>query len=490
MGLSGGKSNLRIALIKEPDLFFGGNSKCLDPQVGLLNFGPHGGNSSDHNKKISIRTGILGTKRSIDKTKVWLDYLKYRIGAEQKAKTEYKGIDFPGLRTDSPLHFEIVVDNNCCAEIERSFVKGLESHDRKERITLTLKRYCDLFDDLTDAHPPNILLLPIDDDILSLCKEPYQRTDKIVYQRREFGDPSSSLAKIFDFHNYLKAQAALRNFTTQLISPKTLAFSEQRQSPALIAWNFAVALYYKATGIPWKLADIDDKTCFIGVSFYNEISHLGKSVRASIAQVYLRTGESQVLRGEIFDWDEGTGKRNVRLTSEQMEKIIKDSIDHFYRQRLFIPKRVVVHKSTRFSDEEITGCQKACENIDSLDIVHIREFPGFRAYHDQYDYPVVRGTAFLDSKDALLFTSGYVPALATYPGPSVPRPLHLICQKLDTSVESICSDIMGLTKLDWNSSTFYSRMPVTIGVSRKVGEVMAEMVASKGDPPSSYRFFM
>lgn len=49
---------------------------------------------------------------------------------------------------------------------------------------------------------------------------------------------------------------------------------------------------------------------------------------------------------------------------------------------------------------------------------------------------------------------------------------------------------MGLTKLDWNSSTFYTRMPVTIAVSRKVGAVMAEMVSSGGITPSSYRFFM
>jgi hypothetical protein len=49
---------------------------------------------------------------------------------------------------------------------------------------------------------------------------------------------------------------------------------------------------------------------------------------------------------------------------------------------------------------------------------------------------------------------------------------------------------MGLTKLDWNSSTFYTRTPVTIGVSRKVGKVMAEMVANKGEPPNSYKFFM
>ena len=206
--------------------------------------------------------------------------------------------------------------------------------------------------------------------------------------------------------------------------------------------------------------------------------------------MYLRTGESQVIRGEAFEWNEEIEKRNVRLNCLQMEKIINDSIVLFQRQRGFLPKRVVVHKSSRFSDEELAGCQKACVKIDSLDIVHIREFPGLRAYHDGYDYPVVRGTAVIDTTEAFLFTSGYVPALATYPGPSVPRPLHLICQRLDSSIETVCADIMGLTKLDWNSSTFYTRTPVTIGVSRKVGEVMAEMVASQGEPPNSYKFFM
>jgi len=44
--------------------------------------------------------------------------------------------------------------------------------------------------------------------------------------------------------------------------------------------------------------------------------------------------------------------------------------------------------------------------------------------------------------------------------------------------------------LDWNTSTFYKRMPVTIGVSGKVGDIMAEMRAIKESPPNSYKFYM
>jgi len=204
----------------------------------------------------------------------------------------------------------------------------------------------------------------------------------------------------------------------------------------------------------------------------------------------MRTGESQVIRGKPFEWDQEKRGISIRLNSSQMAEIIQDSIDLFLRQREKLPRRLVVHKSTRFSDEEMEGCIQASKDIDELDIIHIREWTGFRAYHKNYDYPAVRGTVITDSNEAILFTTGYIPALGTYPGPSSPRPIHLICQKLDTSVESVCRDILGLTKLDWNSSTFCMRMPVTIGVSRKVGSVMAEMVSAGGSPPTSYKFYM
>jgi hypothetical protein len=90
----------------------------------------------------------------------------------------------------------------------------------------------------------------------------------------------------------------------------------------------------------------------------------------------------------------------------------------------------------------------------------------------------------------MLFTSGYVPALGTYPGPATPRPLHINCQRIDTSMEMICTDILGLSKLDWNSSTFHTRLPVTIGVSKKVGDILAEIVLADIDPPHSYRYYM
>ena len=487
---------LNIFRLEEPELFFSGNEKCLDPQVGLLNFGPHGGLNTDKQQKISINAGIIGTSRSINATQSFLNRLKYRISAEVKTETDYNGIDFPGLSLDGPLRFEISVDNNCVLKIDRSFVKNLAKLERKERIIAATKEYCEKFDILKEAYPkPNIVLLPIDNELLFLCKEPGRITDKIVYQLRDFGDPDAANAPMFDFHHHIKAQAARpdRNFVTQMIQPKTLVFSEEKQSAALIAWNFSVGTYYKATGIPWKLADINENTCYIGISFYREIQKENRSIRASIAQVYMRTGESQVISGRPFEWDHKKGGRNVQLSSSQMGDIVKDSIEIFSKQRGRLPERLVVHKSSRFTDEELEGCEKASEEVDELDIIHISDILGLRAYHNKYDFPVVRGTVITHTdkpNEAILFTSGYVSALGTYPGPSVPRPLHLNCQRLDSSLEIVCNDILGLTKLDWNSSTFYTKLPVTLSVSEKVGDILAEMILADITPPSSYRYYM
>jgi hypothetical protein len=217
------------------------------------------------------------------------------------------------------------------------------------------------------------------------------------------------------------------------------------------------------------------------------------AMRASIAQVYMRTGESQVITGRPFEWNQKEKGKHVQLNSSQMAQIVRDSIDIFVSQRNRLPERLVVHKSTQFSDEEMEGCVEGSENIDEVDIVHISEYTGFRAYHHKYDFPVVRGTLIRQnekSNEAMLFTSGYVPALGSYPGPSAPRPLHLICQRMDSSMETICNDILGLTKLDWNSSAFYTRLPVTLAVSHKVGDILAEMVLANITPPKSYRYYM
>jgi hypothetical protein len=94
---------------------------------------------------------------------------------------------------------------------------------------------------------------------------------------------------------------------TQVILPNSLSLKENPRVQFLAqrAWNLTVASYYKAKGIPWKLAELDSVTCYAGISFYRELDeNKNPTMRASIAQLFLATGESIVLRGNPFEWIE------------------------------------------------------------------------------------------------------------------------------------------------------------------------------------------
>jgi hypothetical protein len=67
-----------------------------------------------------------------------------------------------------------------------------------------------------------------------------------------------------DLRRLIKARAMELGIPTQLAKPKTFKTAKKGltlQDDATRAWNFCVALYYKAEGYPWKLAEMDKGTC-------------------------------------------------------------------------------------------------------------------------------------------------------------------------------------------------------------------------------------
>src|SRR5258708_31051065 len=92
-------------------------------------------------------------------------------------------------------------------------------------------------------------------------------------------------------------------------------FSERSQPAATKAWNLCVALYYKAGGaLPWKAEALNPETCYIGISFYRQILEKSFEMHTSLAQVFTREGDSFVLRGHKFPWEEK--KKSPQLEQE------------------------------------------------------------------------------------------------------------------------------------------------------------------------------
>lgn len=481
--------SIQNRILKEPELFFKNGNSLIHPKVGLMKYGPYGGITEGQEK---IKAGVISTYEYYEKLKWWLKKLESPIEGKDVSGSKIRSIQFPGLSEESPIGFELEIQNDAVELISKEKLnEALGEKSRKERIKNIFELYEGKFSNLSMVHSPDIVLLPIDERIINKCSDPRNKHDMIKYERRSFDKSKYYFdPPFFDFHNALKVVAADYGMTTQLIKPKTLDFSDDLQHPSTIAWNFSVGIYYKGTGYPWKLADIEENTCYVGISFYQDISEHKKNLRTALAHVYLKTGESQIIRGKSFTWDESDNRSPV-VPKDHAAVIMNKVISLYKEQKNKNPSRIVVHKSSPFNEEEINGFNRACSDIELADYVHISTNTQVQGYMKGHNYPVIRGTMFGKKNRYYLYTTGYVPCLDTYPGATVPNPIVVRLARNDTTPYKIGKDILALTKLDWNTADFCKRRPVTISVSKKVGDILAEMkLRGIENPPEGYMYYM
>jgi hypothetical protein len=326
------------------------------------------------------------------------------------------------------------------------------------------------------------------------------RADASVAQLDLFGDllpPDEDKPAHRNLRRGLKARAMRVGIPTQIMWPRSLRIAGDEegkargrsQDPATRAWNFVAALYHKAGGIPWRLRHVDPGVCFVGVSFYRELTSISPRLRTSMAQTFTAAGDGYILRGSTFDWDERAQGRSPHLDGQAAELLMQEVVDLYKKQNKgSLPSRVVVHKCSRFWEEELDGFRSGCEQVPMVDFITIGE-RGIRFFRHG-DFPPLRGTyvKFSDS-NLLLYATGYVPFLRTYPGPRVPQPLEILEHHGDSPWNIVLNEILSLTKLNWNTADFACRYPITLAFSDRVGEILAEL--PENFPfRKEYRFYM
>src|SRR3546814_2749533 len=68
----------------------------------------------------------------------------------------------------------------------------------------------------------------------------------------------------FDLHDHLKAYTAAHAIPLQIVREgRALSYP----CKASVMWRIGLALYAKAGGVPWKLADVEPDTAYIGLSY-------------------------------------------------------------------------------------------------------------------------------------------------------------------------------------------------------------------------------
>ena len=98
--------------------------------------------------------------------------------------------------------------------------------------------------------------------------------------------------------------------------------------------------------------------------------------------------------------------------------------------------------------------------------------------------------AYIESeRTAVLWTRGWTPRLQTYPGLEVPNPLSIEINQGAADIEVVLSEILGLTKLNFNSCIFADGNPITLKFADAIGEVLTAGPV-KDVPPLPFRFYI
>ncbi len=223
----------------------------------------------------------------------------------------------------------------------------------------------------------------------------------------------------------------------------------------------------------------------MGISFYRDYFPGQMTMRASLAQVFLDSGESFIIRGEPFEWNEKKDGKEPHLKKDQAKKLKNQVTKLYSKYKTASLGWVVLHKTSNFTVEEIEEFNQAIERVEFKDFITIFGHSDFRFYRQGTSpegiYPVLWGTLISSNSDHFLFTSGYIPCYRSFPGVKVPSPLQIRPFQLQTSIEKIAQEIMAFTRLDWNNAKFCTLHPVTISIARKVGNNLAESRARKLD---------
>ncbi len=473
---------MNIEHIIEPRLLFA-NGTHICPRRGIAEYGVFDQTQAVRRKEIYI--GCVGTSHCVDLFGKWIDRCRGVISAPSDVRQENLKLPFCGFNSSSGFGTDMMFSSDLSRTLKNSEVKEIVGiKKRTERVETAIEHYYENIKFLGQNRHVDVIVCVIPENLYKVIS-----TDETGGEE-SLEDKDYSYEEL-NFRRALKAKSMSLGKPLQLIRQVSLDESKVsgQQDDATKAWNFCTALYYKSgPTIPWKL-DQDNaraSSCAVGISFYR--SRDRQTLNTSLAQIFDELGNGLILRGTPVDIDKDD--RVPRLTAQQSYDLLVAALNEYRVALRTYPARVVVHKSSNFSDDEIEGLESAARelNIDAVDFVTVMDSK-LRLFRNG-NYPPYRGTlAQLDEARQLLYTRGAVWYYQTYPGLYVPQPIELRIVKSEESPIFIAREILGLTKMNWNNTQFDGKYPVTLGCSRKVGEIM-KYLKDSDTPQIRYGYYM
>lgn len=510
----------RLRFLGEPMLEFAMGQRLAYPRDGLFLYGPVG----DPADLPAIRYGVIGTKAGVARFRRWSTSIRTMIDIPapglRSREVEPQHVPFPGFEQAFhaawPVDPVSVIDDIDAAEIDRV----LKLANRHEAVRGAVDLYVERLVAAADRieHPPAFWFVVIPEIVYALGRpqssvpksERIQgvvsisegRARQLQREPTLYGDEEEE-AKVYryatHFRRQLKARLLAKRIVTQIVRETTLTPGEFRresgmpirrvEDPATIAWKLCTGAYYKAGGKPWQLAEVRPGVCYVGLVYKRSELTADERHACCAAQMFLTDGEGVVFRGALGPWFH-TDTRQFHLDASAAANLVTMVIGEYERLHDRPPSELFIHAPSSFTDEEWQGFESACSSETNLVGVQIADAKDSVKLYRPGGYPVIRGTALQTSDyHAFLWTSGYAPRLDTYMGPETPNPISVRIARGRCTLETVLRDVMGLTKINFNSCLHNDRLPVTIRFANAVGDVLIS-APMDGEPKLPFKFYI
>jgi hypothetical protein len=465
-------------IVNEPQLRFGNDrgASGLDahPMRGLVHYGPYDADLVREERCGELRVGIIAPKSGEAELSTYLRQLQNPHTAVE-TKAEYL-VQYPGFQKAFRLPLNL---------------PSIGSPEWRTLPAITL-----------DAAQPRAtqkaIISAIEREVEALRAS--AQTDVIIVM---VPVGWKLFEKLFiedvrhDLHDYVKAFCVQRGISTQFLREETFAKTQQCE----VLWWLAQSLYVKSLRTPYILDGQDAGTVFVGIGYGMAADRNRGGVVLGCSHLYDAAGQG--LRYVLSRINQPIWRnRNPYLSRDDAIRVGLQARQLFWDTYFKLPERVVLHKRTPFLDAERDGFAYALKGVAQLEMLTFEyenawRFLAYNARKREVDgFPVRRGTVMpLSDEKCLLWVHGgttevHERGFVYFQGKSrIPVPLRITRFMGHTPLQQIATEVLGLSKMDWNSFDLYSQMPATLESSGAIASI-GQLLSRFGPEMYDYRLFM
>jgi hypothetical protein len=451
----------------EPQLVFRNTSSDMDfkdyhPMRGLVNNRPFDVNLNGIVLSNEINLSVICGEKYSRKFYDFLSKLQNKHSTDN-INPDYL-IDYPGFSSiyNLPINIPYFESDDKWLDIDFKGENELETHENAINLARLITSKIEQIAN-TQSQSTIVIFIPSE----------WQNFESFINKEESF-----------DLHDYIKAFSASKGIATQLIREETL----EDKLTCQIYWWLSLSFYVKSLRTPWILNNQEKSTAYAGIGY--SISKIKEKTEIVIGCSHIYDSNGQGLKYKLSKIDNYVldNQNNPYLSFKDAFQFGVSIRELFYESLNRLPERVVIHKRTRFTENEINGIKASLNKagIKKIDLVEISFEPDARfvamsVYNRELQvdkFPISRGTCIVTNKHtALLWTHGIVPSVrqTNYKfylgGRSIPAPIKITKHYGESNIDLISTEILGLTKMNWNSLDLYSKLPSTIDSSNKIARI-------------------